>query len=87
MSIFTKIKGVFTKEKPQAAEAVAAPSFNKKGENIIEIKGITKVFDGVTVLDDLSLGIKRGQFVTLLGPSGCGKTTLLRLIAGFAPQR
>lgn len=55
----------------------------KKIEKIIEVNGVTKVFDGVTVLDDLSLGIRKGQFVTLLGPSGCGKTTLLRIIAGF----
>lgn len=55
----------------------------KKIEKIIEVNGITKVFDGVTVIDDLNLGIRKGQFVTLLGPSGCGKTTLLRIIAGF----
>lgn len=55
----------------------------KKFDKIIEVKGITKAFDGVTVIDNLSLSIRRGQFVTLLGPSGCGKTTLLRMIAGF----
>lgn len=54
---------------------------NKK--NIIELKNITVRFDGDTVLDDLSLSIGDGEFVTLLGASGCGKTTTLRLIAGF----
>ena len=54
---------------------------NKK--NIIELKNITMRFSGETVLDDLSLSIGDGEFVTLLGASGCGKTTTLRIIAGF----
>ena len=51
--------------------------------NIIELKNITVRFDGETVLENLSLSIRDGEFVTLLGASGCGKTTTLRLIAGF----
>lgn len=52
-------------------------------ENIVELKNISVAFDGETVLDDISLAIENGEFVTLLGPSGCGKTTTLRIIAGF----
>lgn len=55
----------------------------EKFDKIIEVRGVTKVFDDVTVVDNMNLSIKRGDFVTLLGPSGCGKTTLLRMIAGF----
>ena len=55
----------------------------KMKKNIIELKDITVSFDGETVLDNLSLNIKDGEFVTLLGSSGCGKTTTLRIIAGF----
>ena len=50
---------------------------------IIDIEHISKSFDGVQVLRDINLKIRKGEFVTLLGPSGCGKTTMLRMLAGF----
>ena len=52
-------------------------------EKIIELKNITKAFDGETVLDNINLKIYDNEFLTLLGPSGCGKTTTLRIIGGF----
>ena len=52
-------------------------------KKIIELKHITKSYDGEVVLDDISLDIYDNEFLTLLGPSGCGKTTTLRLIGGF----
>ena len=55
----------------------------KKENCIISLQGVTKVFDGTTVVDDFNLDITKGEFVTFLGPSGCGKTTTLRMIAGF----
>ena len=50
---------------------------------IIDLKNISKTFDDTEVLKDISMYIRRNEFLTLLGPSGCGKTTLLRIIGGF----
>ncbi|NLB20292.1 MAG: ABC transporter ATP-binding protein [Clostridium sp.] len=51
--------------------------------NSIGVTNAIKRFGDITVIPDLSIQIKNGEFFTLLGPSGCGKTTLLRMIAGF----
>ena len=51
--------------------------------NIVEIKGVNKVYGTNHVVKDLDLDVREGEFLTLLGSSGCGKTTTLRMIAGF----
>ncbi len=50
----------------------------------IEFKNVTKTFDSFKALDNITLTIPQGCFMTLLGPSGCGKTTLMRQLAGFS---
>ena len=50
---------------------------------LIELKGISKSYDGEKVIDNMNLYIRDGEFITFLGPSGCGKTTTLRIIGGF----
>lgn len=49
----------------------------------LEVRELSKIYDGTTVLDNIGFDIEEGSFLSLLGPSGCGKTTTLRLIAGF----
>ncbi len=63
----------------QSPERAAQPS----GTPDVRLEGVTKRFDDVVAVDDLSLEIERGSFFALLGPSGCGKTTTLRMIGGF----
>src|SRR3954462_6774730 len=49
----------------------------------LALQGLTKRFGDAAAVDDLSLAVEKGEFVSLLGPSGCGKTTTLQMIAGF----
>lgn len=51
--------------------------------DIIQIRNLSKHFGNIVGVNDVTLDINEGEFVTILGPSGCGKSTLLRMIAGF----
>src|SRR3984885_8809429 len=51
----------------------------------VKLESLTKRFDDVNAVDEISLEIQAGEFFSLLGPSGCGKTTTLRMVAGFGP--
>jgi spermidine/putrescine transport system ATP-binding protein len=62
------------------AEA-AAPQTSAPGS--VELRSLTKVYGTAVAVDNVSLTVQAGEFLSLLGPSGCGKTTTLRLIGGF----
>jgi iron(III) transport system ATP-binding protein len=49
----------------------------------LNIAHISKSFGAISVLNDITLSVHKGEFLCLLGPSGCGKTTLLRILAGL----
>lgn len=51
--------------------------------SIIELKNVSKLYGNHAAVDNISLNVYQGEFLSILGPSGCGKTTTLRLIAGF----
>jgi spermidine/putrescine ABC transporter ATP-binding subunit len=64
---------------PDAVEPEVVP----RGGHGVSVEGISRSFGDVLAVDDVSLDIAAGEFLSILGPSGCGKTTLLRIIAGL----
>ncbi len=66
-----------------AAHSPASQSEPVQAPVVVQLREVSKVYDGQHALRDISLDVLRGEFLTILGPSGCGKTTILRLVAGF----
>jgi ABC-type Fe3+/spermidine/putrescine transport system ATPase subunit len=73
-----------TQDMDQTAAARPAAADRPKGKGTVELRGVTKRFDGIAAVDHVDLTVPGGSYVVLLGPSGCGKTTLLRMLGGHA---
>ncbi|MBE6530864.1 MAG: ABC transporter ATP-binding protein [Ruminococcaceae bacterium] len=67
----------------ESQNSISDNTVSEEKSKLIELRGVSKSFDGETVLDSIDLYITGKEFITLLGPSGCGKTTTLRIIGGF----
>ncbi|MFD1697027.1 ABC transporter ATP-binding protein [Roseibium aestuarii] len=66
------------------AQAVSSDAHASASRPLVSLRGISKVFsNGTTALQNMSMDIRQGEFISLLGPSGCGKSTVLRIIAGL----
>ena len=53
---------------------------------VLDIKKLKKKFDNIQVLEEISLYINKGEFISIVGPSGCGKSTLFKIITGLIKE-
>ncbi|WP_063556745.1 ABC transporter ATP-binding protein [Clostridium ljungdahlii] len=59
---------------------------NKQDDSIIKVKNVSRSFEENLILKDISINLKKGEFVSILGPSGCGKSTLFNIITGIIKE-
>jgi ATP-binding cassette subfamily F protein uup len=66
----------------QGSAAMELSAGSKSGKKVIEAKGLSKTYDGKSIVQDFSLTVQRGDRVAFVGPNGVGKTTLIKMLMG-----
>ena len=67
----------------ESRRTASQPASDAEGDAVVHVDGVSKRFGSLLAVDDVSIPVRDGEFLTILGPSGAGKTTLLHMIVGF----
>ena len=86
-SMEKRIQRMRTTEKPTKAKKMDARFASRqfKGDEVLQVKGVSKAFDGRTLFSDIYLRVEDGERIALIGENGTGKTTLLNMLLGLEP--
>ena len=86
-SMEKRIQRMRTTEKPTKAKKMDARFASRqfKGDEVLQVKGVSKAFDGRTLFSDIYLRVEDGERIALIGENGTGKTTLLNMLLGIEP--